>query len=426
MHFLIWRWARVLIVLSCMGASCCHALSRHQVRTWRRQIRQALFIPAPLPALHVESYGSFSPTPAVAVERITYGTEYGMRVPALLYRPASSSSHKKMPGIVIVDGHSGDKSSWYSYYSGVMFATAGAAVLTYDPIGEGERNDDHKSGTSEHDRLIDIPGVPQRMGGLMITDVMQAVSYLRSRPDVDPHRIAVLGFSMGSFVAVLTGAVDSRIHSILLTGGGDLDGPGGYWDSSRDIMCQSGPYRALSFLGDRAAVLYVLNARRGATFILNGTADKVVDIPHHGPGFFQDLRARVIAMNGTDKNVFETYFVPGASHRPAWLMKVAVLWLDKNLHFTLWKTSEISTLPEIAVRDWAAKNGVHLNKSSMRGDRDAGIVTLNADVPKLTQEQLDVLTLQQWKQQRKQFVYSTWAKDAIADAVTAAQQSNRP
>lgn len=424
MHFSVLRLARISVVLGCMGASCCHALGRRQVQTWRREIRQALFIPTPLPALHAISYGSFSPTPAVTAERITYGTEYGMRVPALLYRPALS--HKKMPGIVIVDGHGGDKSSWYSYYSGVMFATAGAVVLTYDPIGEGERNDDHKSGTSEHDHLIDIPGVPQRMGGLMITDVMQAVSYLRSRRDVDSHRIAVLGFSMGSFVTVLTGAVDPRIHSILLTGGGDLDGPGGYWDSSRDIMCQSGPYRALHFLGDRAVVLYVLNARRGTTFVLNGTADKVVDIPHHGLDFFQDLRTRVIAMNGTDRNVFETYFVPGASHRPAWLMKVAVVWLDKNLHFTRWKTSEIATLPETSILAWSAKNGVHLNKSSMREDRDAGIVTLDAGVPKLTQEQLDVLTRQQWEQQRQQLVYSTWAQDAAAEAVTALQQTNRP
>ena len=138
---------------------------------------------------------------------------------------------------------------------------------------------------------------------------------------------------MGSFVVSLTGAVDDRIHAVFLTGGGDLDGPGGYWDSSKMTMCQSGPYRALAFLGDRPAVLFTLQARRGPTFIFNGTADTVVAIPEHGPAFFNDLRQRVIALNGPEKNVFTTYFDEGASHRPAWVTPRAAIWLDHQLAF---------------------------------------------------------------------------------------------
>ena len=91
---------------------------------------------------------------------------------------------------------------------------AGAVVLTYDPIGEGERNDEHKDFTGEHDQPSSIRvSMPRRMGGLMVTDVMMAVSYLISRHDVDPHRIAIMGFSMGSFISSLTGAADPRIHA---------------------------------------------------------------------------------------------------------------------------------------------------------------------------------------------------------------------
>ncbi len=111
-------------------------------------------------------------------ERVTYATEYGLRVPAIVYRPEKFRG--KIPGIVVVNGHGADKTSWYSWYTGVEYARAGAMVVTYDPIGEGERNDDHKDGTGEHDKLINVPGVPQRMGGQMMTDVMQAVSYLRA------------------------------------------------------------------------------------------------------------------------------------------------------------------------------------------------------------------------------------------------------
>lgn len=385
-----------------------------QVKQWRAQIRHALHIPTPLPPLETKNYGSFSPEPGVIAERVTYSTEYGMRIPAIVYRPAVI--HGKLPGLVVVNGHGADKTSWYSWYTGVLYAKAGAVVVTYDPIGEGERNDDHKDGTGEHDRVINVPGVPQRMGGLMITDAMQGVSYLRSLPYVNHEHIGVLGFSMGSFVAALTGAVDPRFHALFLTGGGDLDGPGGYWDSSHMVMCQSGPYHALSFLGDRPAVLYTLNARRGPTFILNGTNDTVVAIPTHGPEFFANLRQRTIALNGSAKNVFTTYFDPGASHRPAWVLKIAAEWLDENLHFANWPMKKLDAMPVIKIRDWAANNGVHLDRSQMREDRDGGLEAIDVNVPKLTPEQLSVLPMSEWEKKHDEFVYSVWAKKAIAAA----------
>ncbi len=389
-------------------------VSQRQVKAWRSQIRAALFLPRRMPSLDAKSYGSFSPAPGVVADRVTYVTEYGLRVPAIVYRPAEAEG--RLPGMVVVNGHGADKTSWYSWYTGVMYARAGAVVLTYDPIGEGERNDEHRDGTGEHDKVIDVAGVPQRMGGAMVMDVMQAVSYLDSRSDVDRHHIGVLGFSMGSFVVSLAGAVDPEIHAVFLTGGGDLDGPGGYWDSSRMVMCQSGPYRSLAFLGDRPAVIFTLQARRGPTFIWNGTSDTVVAIPQHGPDFFADLRRRVIALNGSAKNVFTTHFDPGASHRPAWVTPRAAEWLAANLHFANWSVKSIPGLPTIRIGAWAAENQVHLNKSAMRLDRDAGLLTVNVGVPRLTLEQLNVLPLAEWEKQKAEFVYSSWARDAIADA----------
>jgi hypothetical protein len=240
---------------------------------------------------------------------------------------------------------------------------------------------------------------------------------LSGRHDVDPHRIAVLGFSMGSFISVLTGAADPRIHALLLAGGGDLDGPGGYWESSHAVMCQSGPYKALAFLGDRPAVLFTLNARRGDTFILNGTNDTVVDIPHHGPDFFADLRNRVLAFNGGPSGVFTTYFDPGASHRPSWIMPIAAQWLNDELHFPNWHGRRVDDLPTTTIRAWAAKVGFPLGKSSGREDRDAGIRAIDADVPFLTSEHLDVLNPSEWQKEKSDFVYSSWVKQASEQAL---------
>ena len=389
-------------------------VSSRQIDTWRKEIRRALFVPDPLPALEVKTWSSFSPAPGVVADRVTYATEYGMLVPAIVYHPAKFNG--KAPGIVVVNGHGADKTSWYSWYTGILYAKAGAVVVTYDPVGEGERNDDHKDGTGEHDTVISVPGVAQRMGGLMQTDVMQAVSYLRSLPETDKRRIAILGFSMGSFVSAITGAIDPRIHAVLLTGGGDLDGPGGYWDSSHMVMCQSGPWHALEFLGDRPAVIYTLNARRGPTFIMNGTNDTVVAIPQHGQQFFDDLRKRVIAMNGSEKNVFQTWFDPGASHRPAWVLKTAAEWLNSVLHFPGWTPEQIAKLPIVRIGDWAAANGVHLSKSDMRQDRAAGLEAIDVGVPRLVPQLLSVLPMNEWQKEKDRFAYSSWARKAIADA----------
>ena len=68
---------------------------------------------------------------------------------------------------------------------------------------------------------------------------------------------------MGSFVVARTGAVETRLRACVLAGGGNLDGPDGYWDRSKP-MCQGVPYRSLAFLGDRPAALYALHADRRA------------------------------------------------------------------------------------------------------------------------------------------------------------------
>jgi dienelactone hydrolase len=393
-----------------------HPATTAQINNWRREIRRTLFIPDPLPKLETQTYSSTEVTPGVTLDKVSYITGYGLRVPAVVYRPTHAPA-ARMPAIVVVNGHGADKSSWYSYYTGVLYARAGAVVLTYDPIGEGERNDDHKDFTGEHDQLIVNPEtMPRRMGGLMITDAMQAVSYLASRHDVDPHRIAVMGFSMGSFITSLTGAVDPRIHSVLLVGGGDLDGPNGYWDLSHVMMCQGGPYRSLAFLGDRPAVLFTLAARRGDTFIINGTADTVVDIPHHGPDFFADLRQRVITLNGSDKGVFTNYFDPGASHRPSWVTPRAATWLNNQLHFPAWQGKDPNTLPTVRIGDWATQVGAGFARNYDRNDRDAGIIAIAADVPHLTVDQLDVLPRSDWDQRKSDFIYATWVQRAAAAA----------
>ncbi len=379
----------------------------------REQIDERLHIQEKLPAVEAEAYGSFSPVPDIVAERVSYATAYDLRVPAIVYRRGDRKRNRG-PAIVIVNGHGGDKSTWYAYWAGILYARAGAVVLTYDPIGEFERNHLRQSNTSQHDQLLQPEEMGRRLSGLMVDDVRGAVSYLLRRKDVDHRRIAVLGYSMGSFVAALACSVDLRIHACVLTGGGDLDGPGGYWDSSSKKMCHAIPYRSLQFLGDRGAILYALNAQRGRTLVWNGSDDEVVDISHHGQTFFADLRQRTLALPGVrKKSVFEYGFVPGGGHGPYFLTKPVALWLEKALNFPNWTETDIEGMPETRISEWAAAQGLSV-KSLSDAKNEGGILALGNSVPAVNRDLLHALPDSVWDSERRRYQYETWVERAEA------------
>ncbi len=74
---------------------------------------------------------------------------------------------------------------------------AGFSVLTYDMRGVG-----HSSGS------ITLGALEQR-------DLVSAVNYLVSRPDVDQGKIAALGFSLGGAVSIMAAALDQRIKAVV-------------------------------------------------------------------------------------------------------------------------------------------------------------------------------------------------------------------
>ena len=379
----------------------------------RQQISTTLHIPEPLPNLEAKSYDHFSPSAGVTADRVSYATDYGLRLPAIVYHPAGATIAQH-PALVVVNGHGGDKSSWYAYWAGILYARAGAVVLTYDPIGEYERNALRESNTLQHDEIVPPDDMALRMGGLMITDVMQAVNYLAQRRDVDPKRIAVMGYSMGSFISSIACALDTRVRACVLVGGGDLDGPGGYWDGSRK-MCQAIPYQSLQFLGDRGAIIYALHAKRGPTLVFNGSADEVVDIPHHGEEFFADLRQRTIAELGTSKDVFDFEFAPGGGHRPYFLTRPVALWLEDKLKFPNWTRKQIQAMPETNIRDWAAAHNLNPPGSSVSYPKaEGGTLALGSDIPAVPRSDLHGIPEAVWDSQRDRYLYETWVDHAKA------------
>jgi dipeptidyl aminopeptidase/acylaminoacyl peptidase len=346
-------------------------------------------------------------------ERVTYATQFGLRVPAILYLP--KERREKVPALIVVNGHGGDKYSWYAFYAGILYARAGAAVLTYDPIGEGERNRERRSGTRAHDQKLEPREMGQRLGGLLVTDLMQAAAYLGSRPEVDPRRIGAVGYSLGSFVTALVGAVEPRLRACVLAGGGNLDGPDGYWDNSKP-MCQGIPYQSLRFLGDRPAALYALHAARGPTLIVNGLADSVVGIPRHGHDakFFQELQARTARLKGSREGVFDYHLIPDVSHRPFFVTRPVALWLERHLDFPNWTDASLRSLPETHITRWATAYDVPLDPSYASEDREGGTRALGENVPALSRATLSVFSRDEWEREKSRLLYESWVEAARA------------
>jgi dienelactone hydrolase len=396
-----------------------------QYAVWRSQIKKALYIPDPLPSPAPHTYSRLSPAPGIVAEDVTYSSLYGMRIPAIVYRPEKLPA-KRVPGIVVVNGHGGDKTSWYAYYTGILYARAGAVVVTYDPIGEDERNIDRKSASRAHDVFVPGAQLPERLGGTMIADILQSVSYLLQRPDVDPARIAVLGFSMGSFHSAIAGAIDPRIRALILSGGGNLGGDHSYWAVSPKVMCQSGPYKALGFLGDRAAILYALNQARGPTLIMNGMVDPLIVTPNSFEPFFSELRDRTAALSGMRANLFETIWFPNAGHRPNFITRAGALWLNRQLHFPNWTEAKINAMPEVRISDWFAR-GPHSAAQSpdppgatiSHQTGEGGLLALDVQIPILPRNQLQSVPNAEWQAHKRDFIYESFMDRIQAASATA-------
>ncbi len=149
------------------------------------------------------------------IERLTFQSRPGVRVTANLYRPAAEEG--KVPAILCVHGHW----AWARIDPNVQprcigLAKLGYVVLAVDAFGAGERAIEPKSGTY-HGALDAASLWPTGVSllGLQVYDNRRAVDYLISRPEVDPHRLAVTGASGGGNQSLYAGALDDRFAAVV-------------------------------------------------------------------------------------------------------------------------------------------------------------------------------------------------------------------
>jgi pimeloyl-ACP methyl ester carboxylesterase len=114
-----------------------------------------------------------------------------------LFLPAGSKSH---PAVVIFHG-SGPQTR--DSFMGRWFAKQGIACLTYDKRGVGESTGDFQQ--------VAFPA--------LVDDGLAAISLLKTRKDIDAHRIGVWGLSQGGWLGPLAASQSKDVAFVIAVSG---------------------------------------------------------------------------------------------------------------------------------------------------------------------------------------------------------------
>ena len=156
------------------------------------------------------------------IEKIVFESRPGFHVTANLYRPRESAG--RLPAIIFPCGHGkgGKAAESYQSFSSLM-ARHGIAVLTWDPLGQGERHQyvdpntgmtSFSPGTGEHRILGDrCYLLGENLMQYRAWDATRALDYLESRPEFDPARVGIAGQSGGGMVTLQFACFDDRIKA---------------------------------------------------------------------------------------------------------------------------------------------------------------------------------------------------------------------
>ena len=160
-------------------------------------------------------------------ERIVFESRPSFHVTANLYRPKSAGPG--LPAVIFPCGHAeGGKTAEPYRRFAVLMARNGFAVLTWDPLGQGERlqfldtesrESRFRQGTGEHRVLGDrcfLAG--ENLMQYRVWDATRALDYLDVRPEIDSGRIGIAGQSGGGMTALQFACFDDRIQAAFLGG----------------------------------------------------------------------------------------------------------------------------------------------------------------------------------------------------------------
>jgi dipeptidyl aminopeptidase/acylaminoacyl peptidase len=134
--------------------------------------------------------------------RVTFASD-GLKLAGVLHTPEGGASGDRAPAFLALHGFGSNKDGAGTIAAARLLASLGYAALRFDMRGCGDSE-------GERGRVICLE---------QVEDTKHALTYLASRPDVDPGRIGVMGHSFGAAVAVYTAGTDARVAACISSGG---------------------------------------------------------------------------------------------------------------------------------------------------------------------------------------------------------------
>ena len=161
--------------------------------------------------------------PDYVIEKIVFESRPGFFVTANVYRPKTTSTRR--PAVVQTCGHYLEGKATVDYATACAgLAMKGFVALIFDPWGQGERTTFRdaagkpvlKTATGEH-VLAGGPAIllGRTLGNLFVWDIVRALDYLESRPDVDASRLGLFGHSGGGMMTLLAAPLEPRIRAAM-------------------------------------------------------------------------------------------------------------------------------------------------------------------------------------------------------------------
>ena len=174
----------------------------------------------------------------------------GQRLPALLLSPIAAA---RVPAALLLHGYTSHKEQMVESVGRALLAR-GVASLALDLPLHGERDG------SLDARALRSPFEILRQWRMALEETRLSIRWLAAHDGIDADRVGIVGYSLGSFVAVIAAAAEPAARAILLAAGGDLpaDLPFGAL-----VRASADPLRAVRKLAGRP--LLMINGRLDRT-----------------------------------------------------------------------------------------------------------------------------------------------------------------
>lgn len=190
------------------------------------------------------------PLPGGRQISIEFRADGSPAVPAALLLPDSTTP---APGILLIHGYSSRKEHMSESVGRALLAR-GAGSLAIDLPLHGTRRDPVQS------QALGNPMELLRQWRLAIQETQLGVRYLQARPEIDSGRLAVVGYSLGSYLASLLMAKEPALRALVIAAGGDLPARTPFAAVARTV---ADPIRAIRKLNGRP--LLMVHGRRDRT-----------------------------------------------------------------------------------------------------------------------------------------------------------------